>query len=751
MTMSSSLVGGKAKNLAILSSIPGISVPQFTVVPAGLSWPECEAIIRSFLHDRPHMKEVAVRSSAVNEDAHDASFAGMYATKLRIPACVENILSAVEEVRNGGTAKEAVVAHYVARRGLESAAADMAVVVQEMVAAEFSGIIFSHGLSVRDGYYLVSTAPGLGEIVASGSVNGQLIRIARGTDLDHLHDAWLRELIIAMRTIELHMGSQSLDVEFAYENGRLYVLQCRPIVTSHATHIDVKDEELLDRQLEALNAHIRVHFEGDVLADMSDINPLELLGAHPSKLDISIFKYLFADTIVERVRRDMGYDPLDAGLIREVGSKPYVSLRASAFSFRPQGIPTQTYEKMFAVYRDMLRAQPDLQDRVEFEVFAMRCGDKLEDIMDAAGMTEAEKMATREAFQRLDMALAPVSDTCKASFAEKITRYRQVTNGISAASLQEMLAHVASGTELFVRVARLAFYWKNRFEEIYSGSDLNELLVGHIQSVSSRLQTDMFLCREGRLSRNELVGRYGHLRPGQFSVFGESYADDPDHYLFDQLHRANDQRIGKRVHSHENTPEFKNVVAFMQAREETKFLFSRSLGVFVESLKSALRALGITHADASQCTWSELEAVLCNEGPMTSGREDRLPMILPEVIIPGLSDLKVVASGTASPTYITRAVVKARVCVLENPSSHADVSGAIVLIPSADPGYDFLFHSGVAGIITKTGGPASHMCIRSVELQVPSCIGCGEQMYNTLSSVHSAVLDCQTGQIVVPE
>jgi len=124
-------------------------------------------------------------------------------------------------------------------------------------------------------------------------------------------------------------------------------------------------------------------------------------------------------------------------------------------------------------------------------------------------------------------------------------------------------------------------------------------------------------------------------------------------------------------------------------------------------------------------------------------------VLLPDVIIPGLTNLGIITFSEAMPSYITTSTVKARVCVLERLGVKADVRGALVLLPNADPGYDFLFHSGAVGIITKVGGPASHMCIRSIELQMPACIGCGESVYQKLAAAHSAVLDCGTRQIIV--
>ena len=126
----------------------------------------------------------------------------------------------------------------------------------------------------------------------------------------------------------------------------------------------------------------------------------------------------------------------------------------------------------------------------------------------------------------------------------------------------------------------------------------------------------------------------------------------------------------------------------------------------------------------------------------------KLPMILPEVIIPRSTSLGVVVYAEAAPTFITDKVVKAKVCVLTSPQMNAKVEGALVLIPNADPGYDFLFHSGAAGIITKSGGPASHICIRALELQMPACVGCGESTFTAIASARTAVLDCSLKQII---
>jgi hypothetical protein len=740
---------GKAERLAILAKIHGINVPRFIVLYPTMS--ECESVeaIRSFLREMPNGSTVAVRSSAIQEDSANASFAGMYATKLRISATVCDVQAAVKEVFASGEGKEEVISHYATSRSIELIDARVSVIIQEMIDADMSGVMFSHSPTEADGYYIVSISKGIGEDIVRGASNGELIRIARGIRSEDIDETWLQQLVGAMRVIEQRFQSTGLDVEFAFRSGTLYILQCRPITTVQTVAGGMMQEEKLLRQIKSLNASIESDFSKDVLGDMIDINPRELLGDSPTLLDISIFNYLFADKIVEQVRRDMGYDPLDIGLLRVVAGKPYVSMRATAFSFRPYGIPDRIYERIVSVYRDKLAKNPALQSRVEFDLYAMSVGDKLEQVMREAKLDGSDKGVVRDAFVRIDSIFHSISESYSEIFKKSVQDYEQQTASLDDAPLDIILEHVAVGTRMFVWVARLAFYWKNKFEEMHPRENLNDLIAGHIHSVNGQIQVDLVACRNGFITRDDLVRRYGHLRPGQFSVFGESYADDPDNYLFTQMGRAKVVKSQKRTHVFEDTVEFKNVITFMQAREQVKFLFAQSFHLFATKLKHQLTQQDILKQDASRLNWEELNAHLVTSSSLKASRKEDPPrVLLPDVIIPGLSDLRVIRFAEANPSYITNSVVKARLCVVEQQSVKTDVKNALVLLPNADPGYDFLFHSGVAGIITKVGGPASHMCIRAIELQMPACIGCGESMYQMLVSVPNAILDCASRQII---
>ena len=76
-----------------------------------------------------------------------------------------------------------------------------------------------------------------------------------------------------------------------------------------------------------------------------------------------------------------------------------------------------------------------------------------------------------------------------------------------------------------------------------------------------------------------------------------------------------------------------------------------------------------------------------------------------------------------------------------------DLTGYIVLIESADPGYDWLFSHNISGLITKHGGVASHMAIRCAEFNLPAAIGCGESLYKKIKQTKTINLDCLARKI----
>ena len=188
---------------------------------------------------------VAVRSSAVSEDGSTASFAGQQETYLNVDGA-DPVLQCVQECWASFFSPRALF--YRAQKAVFGDTR-MAVVVQVMVLADTSGVMFTvDPVRERRDSMVIEAAPGLGEAIVSGEVipdhyvvsraDGGLVdefipgengeRVLRHADLNRLRELGLR--------LEGFFGSPQ-DVEWCIRGDDLLLLQSRPITTlaGHAT------------------------------------------------------------------------------------------------------------------------------------------------------------------------------------------------------------------------------------------------------------------------------------------------------------------------------------------------------------------------------------------------------------------------------------------------------------------------------------------------------------------------------------
>ena len=64
-----------------------------------------------------------------------------------------------------------------------------------------------------------------------------------------------------------------------------------------------------------------------------------------------------------------------------------------------------------------------------------------------------------------------------------------------------------------------------------------------------------------------------------------------------------------------------------------------------------------------------------------------------------------------------------------------NLDNKIVVIPAADPGWDWIFNYKIKSLITKYGGPNSHMAIRCAEHNIPAILGVGENNFYSYSKL----------------
>ena len=191
---------------------------------------EVEEAIEKAATDLLASGPIAVRSSALSEDLASASFAGQYLTVLEVDS-VEATIEAVK--RCWASLWAPSVRAYRQREHIDEAEQVMAVVLQSMVPAEWAGVLFTRDPLGDEGHIRIEAVRGLGEALVSGRVTPDDVLVSRenlapvagATGLPFTEDL----ARIGMR-IERSLGGPQ-DVEWAYADERLLILQSRPVTT----------------------------------------------------------------------------------------------------------------------------------------------------------------------------------------------------------------------------------------------------------------------------------------------------------------------------------------------------------------------------------------------------------------------------------------------------------------------------------------------------------------------------------------
>ncbi|MFC2046159.1 PEP/pyruvate-binding domain-containing protein [Chloroflexota bacterium] len=204
---------------------------------------------------------VAVRSSATAEDLPTASFAGQQDTYLNVRG-ESDLLDRVRDCWASLWTDRAMI--YRDQQGFDHQMVYLAVVIQAMIPAEVSGVMFtSNPISGDGGEAVINASWGLGEAIVSGLVTPDTLTVRKrdsrvvsqqigakeltieyaqdgGTvelatpaerrEIPALPDDGVSELVALGKGIEDHYGTPQ-DIEWAHAGGRFYILQSRPITT----------------------------------------------------------------------------------------------------------------------------------------------------------------------------------------------------------------------------------------------------------------------------------------------------------------------------------------------------------------------------------------------------------------------------------------------------------------------------------------------------------------------------------------
>lgn len=785
--------GTKAENLqnlsGVLKSARVAPVLMFTLTQWQDAVQKPQLIERAMKLGRPEDKLI-VRSSSTAEDTNQESNAGKFTSLDGISPDAEAIEKAVEEV----------FASYGTPGPI-----DQVLVQTSLTPVQECGVLFTADLESHLPYMILSyDSTGSTDGVTSGSIIPATIRRLRWDDpcMPTPVNAWEKDLYAMAAELEVLYGTSLLDIEFAVtKGGELYCLQVRPIVTRRQLgNMSLKEESVILRRnhekiyKKLLNhlgkGHVELPGSNSILGVMTDWNPAEMIGVRPRPLAKSLYMELITDSVAMKSREEIGFRRVSAPLMVSLLGYTYIDCRVSFASFVPASVPFDTADKLITHYLDELRANPEWHDKVEFEILftcnypGMRA--KLDASLGDAFSSE-ERQCIWEGLRDLTNHIMDpkngVLKTEQGHIEELDRRCRALDPSLHV--LQRIFYLIKDikqfGTLPFSKFARFGFMAKQTLMQLVAAGaltkeDVDSFMLS-IHTVGGELVGDATKMRKGELPKEDFLKKYGHLRPGTYDINSKRYDEAfgayfPETVSFPepsgpapQFSLSVEKRTKIRSILDDNgiTVSVDDLFEFLKVatewREYAKFVFTRSLSEVLVLMETLGKPYGLSRDEMS---YVPIAAIMELYSTLEA---DGLGQLLHETVEKNMSRYRSVSSLQLphlitrpedtlyfskvqdDPNFVSNKVVSGEVVVADEELANKDLTGKIVCIPNADPGWDWVFARNILGLITCFGGANSHMTIRAAELNLPSVIGVGPEFYADWSSASALELDC-SGKVV---
>ena len=715
-----------------------------------------------------------VRSSAKGEDSAQCSQAGRFESVLDVPD-EEALIRAVETV----------IASF------DDLRLDNRVLVQPMLSGvRASGVLFTRDPASGAPYLIVNTQRGGDTAAVTGGHGDGLETFYCWKNAPGRSPGMLGSLRDLAAELETLLDLDALDIEFGITDDPLPVLfQARPLVLRAEPETG---PEALQAAMQAITAKIvlcskpkpYLHGERTVFGVMPDWNPAEIIGVRPRPLALSLYRDLVTDSIWAYQRHNYGYKNLRSfPLLMDFHGLPYIDVRVSFNSFVPSDIGGDLADRLVNYYVDRLVRAPALHDKVEFAI-VLSCY--------SFDLPERLDQLPRESFRAEDR--ATLADSLRALTNRIIDRDKGLwrTDLARIEELERRRATVMDadldkvsriywlledckryGTLPFAGLARAGFIATQMLRSlvtvgVMSASELDRFMAG-LKTVSSTMGRDF-----RQMERTTFLAKYGHLRPGTYDILSPRYDEAPDRY-FDWAKPAPEpsadherfslslgqmREIEKLISVHGLGHHVVGLFDFFEAgicgREYAKFVFTRSLS----DALSLFTALGAEHGFSREAlsyadvgcirrlyAGSEDPAEVLAESIADGSERFRITrqLVLPPLITePG--QVWQFQQPPTEPNFITQ---REAVGPATPVNAEHGLEGAIVLLPNADPGFDWIFSRNIAGFVTAYGGANSHMAVRAGEMGMPAVIGAGEPLYAKWSQARLLRLDCLNRQVQV--
>lgn len=750
-------LGTKAETLKLLYQrlAKAEVLPQYTFTVG--EWDKNQDKIREKFRALTWNENVIVRSSSLTEDTQRSSQAGKY----------ESIANVSGETAFAEAVKK-VIASYD-----DEAPANQVLVQPMLEKVVVCGVAFTLEPNTLGNYYVINyDRTGSTSAITSGSGKENCLYYQFKEADEKICPGELCNLTTTLKELEQFFGKDNLDVEFAVtEEGKLYILQVRLLcVEDRRTDVLIQKRELERIAQKIKRDQSKKPFlcgNKAVYSVMTDWNPAEMIGVRPKPLAMSLYREIITDNVWAYQRDNYGYRNMRSfPLMVDFCGLPYIDVRVSFNSFVPAELDEDISEKLVNYYLCRLIEEPKNHDKAEFEIvfscYTLDLPERIRILKDY-GFIEEEIGKITDSLRNVTNHIIDHKNGLWRRDYEKIEllgkRYDEIMESDmgKVEKIYWLLEDCKRyGTLPFAGLARAAFIAVQILKSmitcgIITEQDYEQFMNG-VNSVSSDMKTDFT-----EMSKTAFLKKYGHLRPGTYDINSLRYDENPELY-FDWSKTAEEDMEQKEVfrlslaqlnHLRDILDEnglTNNILELMdfiktviEGREYGKFVFTKNLSKAIQMIGEIGEAQGISKEDCAYLNIQTIRALYASTRDVGLDlkediRRGKSDYALTQLITlpPFLAEPQEVYGffyPDSEPSFITSGKISGEVFLLEGVLQERELSGKIVLIPSADPGYDWIFSHGIKGFITMYGGANSHMAIRAGELFIPAAVGVGEKLF----------------------
>ncbi|MBN2045075.1 MAG: hypothetical protein JW757_08660 [Anaerolineales bacterium] len=678
----------------------------------------------------------AIRSSANIEDSLESSFAGQFKTALNITG-VDGVIQAVWSVWSSTQAPN--VFSYLARHSIDPESLQMAILIQEMVVPNYSGVVLTKNPVTGYDEVIVEAVQGYGDKLVQGGVTPFRWVNKWGYWLEEPAEEILaRELVDTLiseaKSISETMG-YPVDLEWVYDGQEFYWVQVREISalnqeTIYSNHLS---RELIPGMVKPLIFSINIPLVNAVWVNwLSEITGD--LGIKPEDLAKSFYyRVYFNMGVLEKIFTGLGFPAESVEML--MGMLPSGSARPT---FKPTLKTFTRLPWLLAFFFDKWRFGPKMKRALK----------RLEPKILKTNYRDLTPLSKQDLISAIDNHFRLMQETAYYNVLGPLLM------GMYNSTLKSLLARegvefnnfglIEGMTELLVydpsnRLANLHQLYQSLPDEIWDKIDLISY-----DGLKSMPEAQRFITEFDRF-----LDEFGHLSDSGNDFSYAPWRETPDLVLdlvtsYQTVPEPEDQKVS---YSDLNVSWiqrqllglfYRRAREFRLLREEVSRLYTYGYGLFryhYLALGKIFVDEGILKSDEDIFYLSDEEIRLLVKGealPQPAIRivaqhktniEKYADVILPKIIvgdeIPLMdsSSTKVLV-GVAS----SGGVYKGRVCKVSGLQDMRKVnSGDVLVVPYSDVSWTPLFQK-VGAVIAESGGLLSHSSIIARELNIPAVV-----------------------------